>query len=45
MTTHNLIWLSSSCIPKTRSEGLLVTVDDEVTDFERVVCPEIPDVL
>lgn len=43
MTTHTLIWLSSSCIPNRRSESLLVTVDDEDTDFERVVCPEIPD--
>lgn len=43
MTTHKLIWLNSSCIPNRKSESLLVTADDEDTDFERVVCPEIPD--
>lgn len=46
MGTHELIWPSSSCKANRRSEKLLVAVGDDVeqehTDFESALCPEIP---
>lgn len=47
MGTHKLIWPSSSCKANRRSEKLLVAVggvEQEDTDFESALCPEIPDV-
>lgn len=43
--THQLIWPSSSCKANRRSEKLLAAVgvvEQEDTDFESALCPEIP---